>query len=540
MPFRSQAAKRATRALAAMSSPSYESWTREELIARLKLLDSKLPQASDLQTKRAALPHKQKTKPPKAFNIASYPRRKIALKFCYTGIEYNGLAFQNDKTPLPTVEGTLYDAMASCKLIDGAAGPEGCGWERCGRTDRGVSSAGQVVSLWVRSNIGQPAHDLQPCPSTPEYQTIENIDETKTSDIQSNLETDLQQLNVSDLSNVSIPAPEVDSQKQELRYLTILNRVLPPTIRILAWSPVSADFSSRFNCTQRHYKYFFSPEGLNLTAMRDAAARLVGEHDFRNLCKIDPSKQITSFRRKILRADISSTSVLVNDDTVGVGEDPGHMCVFDLMGTAFLYNQVRHIMAVIFLVGAGLEPPSVMTALLNADSAFPERPSDENEPPPETVTCKPEYQMADPLPLVLWECSYGPGDVSWVTDNPEREDNTDAKSLYRQLHAAHARRLVNSVLDVHFLKAASTFHPPPPHAFPLDAASHQAFLQNNPSTVLSIPLGGGSVRRIAARSYTPLLRRKRLEHVDVVNERWRKGKGERKSAKRAEVVLTED
>lgn len=536
MTFCSQAVKRATRALAAMSSPSYESWTREKLIARLKLLDSKLPQASDLQTKHIAPPHKPKTKPPKAFNIASYPRRKIALKFCYSGIEYNGLAFQNDKTPLPTVEGTLYDAMASCKLIDGAAGPEGCGWERCGRTDRGVSSAGQVVSLWVRSNVGQPADDSQPGPSSPE---LRNIDEIKTSDIQSDLETDLQQPDISDLSSASSPAPEADSQKQELRYLTILNRVLPPTIRILAWSPVSADFSSRFNCTQRHYKYFFSPEGLNLAAMRDAAARLVGEHDFRNLCKIDPSKQITSFRRKILRADISSTSVLMNDNTVGVGEDPGHMCVFDLVGTAFLYNQVRHIMAVIFLVGAGLEPPSVMTALLNTDSAFPERPSDKNEPLPEAVSCKPEYQMADPLPLVLWECSYKTGDVSWITDNPEREENADAKSLYRQLHAVHARRLVHSVLDAHFLNAASALHPPPPPAFPLDAASHQAFLQNNPSTVLSIPLGGGSVRRIAARSYTPLLRRKRLEHVDAVNERWRKGKGERKSAKRAESALAE-
>ena len=38
------------------------------------------------------------------------------------------------------------------------------------------------------------------------------------------------------------------------------------------------------------------------------------------------------------------------------------LCVFDLRGNAFLYNMVRHIMAVLLLVGAGLERPAVMSA----------------------------------------------------------------------------------------------------------------------------------------------------------------------------------
>lgn len=134
---------------AIMPPVSYESWSREDLIARLKLLDANLP------TSNTHVPPRAKVKVPKAFDFSKYPRRKIALKFCYAGWEYNGLAFQNDRTPLPTVEGTLFDALASCRLIDPKAGPEGCGWERCGRTDRGVSSAGQVVSLWVRSNISE-------------------------------------------------------------------------------------------------------------------------------------------------------------------------------------------------------------------------------------------------------------------------------------------------------------------------------------------------------------------------------------------------
>ncbi|KAA1068925.1 hypothetical protein PGT21_005959 [Puccinia graminis f. sp. tritici] len=44
----------------------------------------------------------------------------------------------------------------------------------------------------------------------------------------------------------------------------------------------------------------------NSTANRHerAAHQLIGEHDFCNFCKIDPSKQLTHFRRKILSAEI--------------------------------------------------------------------------------------------------------------------------------------------------------------------------------------------------------------------------------------------
>ena len=51
--------------------------------------------------------------------------------------------------------------------------------------------------------------------------------------------------------------------------------------------------------------------------------------------------------------------------------------------------------------------------------------------------------------------------------------------------------------------------------------------------VLNIPLGGGNARRTRSSLYVPLLKRKRLEHVDVVNERWRLGKGERKAQRKA-------
>jgi hypothetical protein len=74
---------------------------------------------------------------------------KITLKLCYFDSEYNGLAFQPEPTPFPTVEGILFGVLAQTWLVDPKAEFEGCRWERCERMDRGVSgAAGQV---WVRT-----------------------------------------------------------------------------------------------------------------------------------------------------------------------------------------------------------------------------------------------------------------------------------------------------------------------------------------------------------------------------------------------------
>lgn len=46
----------------------------------------------------------------------------------------------------------------------------------------------------------------------------------------------------------------------ELPYCKMINRLLPKEIRIVAWSPVAEDFSARFDCRSRTYKYWF-PRG---------------------------------------------------------------------------------------------------------------------------------------------------------------------------------------------------------------------------------------------------------------------------------------
>ena len=448
--------------LASTDLPDYETWTREELIARLKELSESptavvttntSPSSNPPPTTPTPEPKSNRKKPKREFNFSAYPTRKIALKFSYAGAGYGGLAWQAGATPLPTVEGVLFAALAKARLVDPEGGLEGCGWERCGRTDRGVSAAGQVVSLYVRS------------------------------------------------SNRRLSAP--DTRSGVLRYLHTLNGILPASIRVYAWAPVAPAFSARFSCRARHYKYFFSARALDVAAMRAGAARLVGEHDFRNLCKLDPAKQLTSFRRRILRADISP----LEDDE---DDDGARMHVLDLVGTAFLYNQVRHIMAVLLLVGAGLEEPRIVSALLNVD-ADPEEEGGEEEALPR-VTRKPEYQMADALPLVLWDCAYDPEDARWRTDEAGMEGGS--AGLRSQLVGLAERAQVEATLAEHFLAAASEFHgaaPPPVMGVPGEGGPWD------------VPLGGGMVRREGR--YVPLLKRRRLECVEVVNARWRSRKG---------------
>ena len=54
--------------------------------------------------------------------------------------------------------------------------------------------------------------------------------------------------------------------------------------------------------------------------------------------------------------------------------------------------------------------------------------------------------------------------------------------------------------------------------------------------VINVPLGGGTFKRL--QKYKPLLERQRLDVVEVMNERWRLGKGLRRDEKRRIAVDT--
>eukprot|EP00118_Oscarella_pearsei_P015455 m.139816 g.139816 ORF g.139816 m.139816 type:complete len:121 (+) comp38280_c2_seq38:693-1055(+) len=92
--------------------------------------------------------------------------------------------------------------------------------------------------------------------------------------------------------------------------------------------------------------------------MNSTAQKFVGEHDFRNFCKMDIGGGVTNFVRKILYVEVQC-----------VGEprplDPFQVCVLTVCGQAFLWHQIRCMAAVLLLTGLGLEKPEVVDHMLN-------------------------------------------------------------------------------------------------------------------------------------------------------------------------------
>ncbi|XP_009680225.2 tRNA pseudouridine(38/39) synthase isoform X1 [Struthio camelus] len=340
----------------------------EEEVKRLqeKLLEGKEgPSVRDAPS-AAGKARKRQQRP---FDFSAYGRRHVALKIAYLGWGYQGFASQENTSN--TIEEKLFEALKKTRLVDDR---QTSNYHRCGRTDKGVSAFGQVISLDLRSNLSEGK---------------------KLNGHQGDLEG------------------KGSNCEDELRYTHILNRVLPPDIRVLAWAPVEPDFSARFSCLKRTYRYFFPCADLDVALMHAAAQRYVGTHDFRNLCKMDVANGVINFQRTILSAQVTWV-----DRGAETGlQDPFRLCQFEVTGLAFLYHQVRCMMAILFLIGQRMENPEIIDELL--DVAKNPR--------------KPQYSMAVEFPLVLYDCEFE--NIQWLYDREVQEFNV---THLQQLWANHA------------------------------------------------------------------------------------------------------
>jgi hypothetical protein len=102
----------------------------------------------------------------------------------------------------------LFVVLTKMWLVNPNGGLEACRWEWCGWTDCGVSAVGQVVRLYMCSSH-RPSSSL-----------------------------------VGEVVALNVSLPETI----ELRYPQTLNGILPPSIRVYAWSPILPTFSVRFSC----------------------------------------------------------------------------------------------------------------------------------------------------------------------------------------------------------------------------------------------------------------------------------------------------
>ena len=250
-----------------------------------------------------APPQKKKQRKERAFDMSRHAQRHVALKIAYIGTAYQGFAYQQNLDPTSTVEGQLLQAaIKTCLITDRAS----CGIVCGGRTDKGVSGLGQVVSLRVRSNFKSgdgivgwvpPAASTAAAAASAAAPGGEmSAGATKkagggSAPAESAPQPSSAQAGKEEAGKA---AAKPQAERPEMDYAKVLNACLPDDIRVLAWHPVDDSFSARFSASHRTYKYFFPRADLNVAVMQQAAQRLLGEHDFRNFCKIDPVRALHS------------------------------------------------------------------------------------------------------------------------------------------------------------------------------------------------------------------------------------------------------
>ncbi|XP_073402408.1 tRNA pseudouridine(38/39) synthase [Dendrobates tinctorius] len=356
------------------------------------------------QTSRKTVPtHKPQRQRP--FDFSAHPKEHVALRLAYLGWNYQGFASQENTRN--TVEEVMFSALTKTRLVESR---QSSNYHRCGRTDRGVSALAQVISLDLRSAAaGRP----------------------------------------------------------KLRYTQMLNRVLPPDIRVLTWAAVPSSFSARFSCRSRTYRYLFPRAQLDVAMMDRAAQMLEGTHDFRNLCKMDVANGVLNFVRTVISARVEPVRE-------GLGEG-GHFQLYHLKikGLAFLYHQVRCIMGVLFLIGQGKEQPEVIRELLDV----------------EKNPCKPQYNMAVEFPLVLYDCEFD--GIDWIGEK-------DLQSIT----VSHLQRLwTREAVKSHILRMA---------LYGLDAmkiSSGEGYVPWSQCEAAVAAHSNGLVEGVSARTYIPLMKR---------------------------------
>ena len=144
-----------------------------------------------------------------------------------------------------------------------------------------------------------------------------------------------------------------------------LNQRLPEDIRIQESCEVDADFHPRYADTVKTYEYnilnrrfelpskrlyaAFCYYPMDIERMNQAAAYLVGEHDFESFCSAGAQVQTTV-------RTIYAVNVTKDDDMVHIR----------ITGNGFLYNMVRIIAGTLMQVGTGLMEPEQVKEILEA------------------------------------------------------------------------------------------------------------------------------------------------------------------------------
>ncbi|KAA8584179.1 pseudouridylate synthase 1 homolog [Etheostoma spectabile] len=235
-----------------------------------------------------------------------YPKKKVVLLLAYSGKGYYGMQRNPGTSQFRTIEDDLVTALIKSGCIPENHGSDmkKMSFQRCARTDKGVSAAGQVVSLKLR--------------------LIEDIIEK-------------------------------------------INEHLPSQIRVLGLKRVTQGFNSKNNCDARTYAYMlptvaFSPKDYdtgNIAAFRlepetlQRVNRLFvlykGTHNFHNFTS-QKAPSDPSARRYI--TEMSCGEPFINSNT--------QFAVITVRGQSFMLHQIRKMIGLVIAVIKGYAKEDVM------------------------------------------------------------------------------------------------------------------------------------------------------------------------------------
>ncbi|MEM9566140.1 MAG: tRNA pseudouridine(38-40) synthase TruA [Actinomycetota bacterium] len=246
----------------------------------------------------------------------------LRLLVAYDGTDFRGLA---PNEGVRTVVGELQRVLEP--LLGGV--PE---IVMSGRTDAGVHASGQVLSI---------VHDGDPADG----------------------ELDLDRIQKS------------------------VNVRLGPEIVLRSIDVVDDEFSARFSATGRRYRYlilnrdtpdpflartaWWVAKPLDIAAMREAAAHVVGEHDFSSFCR-RPKVALDQPEPSLVRLVVGARLVELDS---GPDQQRG-LLRFEIEGSAFCHQMVRSIVGFLVAVGTGKRRADEVPAVLAArDRAAAEQPA---------------------------------------------------------------------------------------------------------------------------------------------------------------------
>jgi tRNA pseudouridine38-40 synthase len=146
-------------------------------------------------------------------------------------------------------------------------------------------------------------------------------------------------------------------------------------LRVISVEQVSDDFNARFSARGKIYRYrivnaelispferrfaWHVPRPLDLDAMREASAALVGEHDFAAFQSAGGDVK-TSVRI------VTSSEWAEEALAPSTGSGHGRVLTYEIAGSGFLKHMVRSIVGTLIEIGYGRREPGSVQTLLNS------------------------------------------------------------------------------------------------------------------------------------------------------------------------------